>query len=598
MHEGRWYGSIAAPLGLAITASAVLLLIAMLVLLIGPFRIAPVIVQPEDRALRVGLWVPPSAERLLEASRGRRSREWRALLPPPYDLVESARLAELRSLGVDAVVIVDARALSESELAELEAYTRSGGAAVLAGWVGVLGADGQRLGTERMCSLLDVKRVELLDREASYFAAAGPRGPLVASLAPGQRLSLAAMPEVPAIAAPESELFWASWDLRPIVPVSGASRRRSLGDGRLVWLAMSPESTGASAATRVELRRIVANALSWARREPVGELLLWPERAPFAALLAMDTEDGFENATAVAAQAERRGVPLTFLVLTELAWRFPQVVSRMAAAGEIGSHADVHTGLKDLPDREQRARIERSVRELASLGVHKLDGFRPPYESYDDATLRSLVDADFTYLLGDRELPSLAPRIINPDGGGRSLVQIPRTVADDVELLVKRGLGDAELERSLLEDLTRIERSGGLYYFSFHTQHLGNAARLGQLDRLVDELEARGAWLATGRDLAGWWRRRASVAVSLKAAGPTRLWVKVANHGAEAAEGLALRLHLDARRGTVRASSARLFQPSPRVQAEGSPSVVDLLLPTIDPGADHSYTIDFVPSSR
>jgi peptidoglycan/xylan/chitin deacetylase (PgdA/CDA1 family) len=595
----RPYGSLLLSLGAGLVAAGLLLLVLMLRVLIGPFSVAAAFDEPLDSRLSIGLLEPDPRSALSDWERDHLVELWRELLPREAGVERLMALPEHGGVGPDVVVAVDLRWLDDEGAGTIERFVREGGALLCSGWIGVRAGEEWKAGERRMARLLGAPSVARNAREQSYFVAAGGRGPLVAALDPGLRMGMGARPDVPALPDPEAELYWSNWSLRPSADASGASRRRELGKGRMVWIAPTPESAQADFAGQEAIRTVVAHALDWAARRPRGELLAWPEGAAFAALLAMDTEAGFAHALGVAEVAGRHAQPITFLVLSSEARAHPEVMARIASAGEIGSHSDVHDGFRDLPLAVQRERLARSRRELEAFGVPALEGFRPPYESYDDTTRRALVEEGFRYLLGDLEADRMVPRVVSPDGPARRLVQVPRAVADDHELMIKHGISDpAQLRERLHADIERAARGGGLYYFSFHTQHFGTPDRLELLAWLADQVRARGAWRATAGELVRWWERRDSIRVRFERSGPHRLEVRLTYEGREPVSGVALRVHLNAPLGTAKVSGAKLFQAVPELRAERGQEQLDLRLPELSPGSSHAWTLDYTLASN
>ncbi len=602
MSEARQpYGALLVTLGAALAALAALLLVLMLRVLIGPFSVGSALEGESIAPLRIGIWEPDSLvlrSGLHAPDRERLVRLWEEMLPA------GGRLERLRALparggrGPDVVVPADLRWLDDSEAAALEAFVTDGGAVVTAGWMGVRANEDWAAGERRMARLLGVPGVARNPRESGYFVAAGRRGPLMAGLDPGRRAALGVRPELPGLDPRDAELYWCDWALRPSTEASGAALRRELGSGRLVWLAPTPDSTQADRTGREVLRAVVDNAIEWAARRPLGELLAWPDGARFAGLVAMDTEHGFENALGVAEVAGRHRLPITFLAVSSIALAHPEVTARLAKVGELGSHADVHEGFKDLSLSVQRGRLARSRRELESLGVPAPRGFRPPYESYDAVTRRALVETSFSYLLGDLEAESMAPRLFTPDGPTRTLVQLPRSAADDHELVVKRGESALTSMRAVMQgDLDRIARSGGLYFFSLHSQHFGTQDRRELIGWLADELRRRGAWRATAGELSDWWTRRAGVSVAFARLGPRRVEVRLTYHGRDPLARAAVRIHFNAPVRQVEVTSAKLFRQLPVLRFEPGADHADLRLPELTPDQSYAWSLDYALSS-
>jgi peptidoglycan/xylan/chitin deacetylase (PgdA/CDA1 family) len=590
--EGRWYLPIVSSGGIFVICTGVVLLLIMLHALIGPFFVGLAPVEVEQSTGGIHIWEPASSIARGEAEQARRQDAWRTLLAAEASAPVVRDLAELQSEGRPLVVVSDASGLTHEESQALLAHLRGGGSVLLAGWIGASGGAGGDHGVMR--SLLDVESVEKLPREASYFVAAARRGPLVAGLLPSERLGLAAESSVPAIDDAGAELVWSDWALRSVGKRTGASRRRSLGRGRLVWLAPSPEAAVWDPGTRDRLRRVVAAAIAWTRREPYAELLAWPGAAPFAGLLAMDSEEGFQTVGRVVAAARLHDLPMTFMVLSDVAREHPELVRAVSRLAEIGSHADVHEGFAGLPYPEQLRRLERSRDDLRALGADSLPGFRPPHEEYDAATERALVAAGFSYMLGDRIAHSMVPRIVLPEGSAADLVEVPRTVADDYELIVTRKIeGTAELAEQMRAGLDRVERRGGLYYFSSHTQFFASPERIELLTDLGELLKQRRAWLASGSELADWWRARAGCSVRAEAVGSHRMLVQATNGGAEALRGLAVRIYMNAPTRSAAMSRTTLFQSPPVLYHVPGSEYLEVVLPELAPGRSYAYHLDF-----
>jgi peptidoglycan/xylan/chitin deacetylase (PgdA/CDA1 family) len=589
----RVYAPITLSVSGGLFALALLLCLLMLRVVIGPFSLGETGEPALRRELRVALFEPASLRAAPEPERVRRREQWRALLPrePEVPVVEA--LPDPAARELDAVIVSDARWMDDAEVAQLRAWLGSGGAALLAGWVGVRAAEDWAAGALRMARLLEVPEVARLPREASLYAAAGARGPLSAGLLPGEKTGLAPEPAVPAVALPGAELFWSDFALAPAAPAAGAERHLEVGAGRLAWLAPTPEAASATHAAGVWMAAVVEGALAWAARRPTAEILAWPEGAPYAGLLAMDSEHGFESAGGVAEAAAREGFPVTFLVLAEVAERFPELLSRLAEVGEVGSHADVHQGFEGAPPEEQRRRLESARDFLRARGLRPVS-FRPPYESYDDETLRTLAEAGFAVLLGDKHRSGMAPRLLHPDGDGSLLVQIPRPVRDDYDLFVRESIQSAQdLEQALRADLARVSQAGGLYYFSFHTQFFAEPERVAALARLEQSMREEGAWLASAGAIADWWRRRDACRVAVERVGPRRLRARVTNQGDREVEGLALRIHPGAPLRAVRVSGTRVFQGPARARLAPGGSRLDLLLPPLAPRQSEAFDLDF-----
>jgi hypothetical protein len=266
--EGRVYGPLTLTIGLGLLAMGIALSVQMIAAIVGPFDLVG---ATPSGASELGVWMPGSAGYDARAEARRRARSWRAALGGRVEVREAGSLEQLAAQGVSAIAVSDARALSAAELGALAEYVRSGGSAIVVGPVAVRGPDGEWLGTGAMARLLGVARVVPLPRRASLGLEAARRGPLSAGLAPGQRLALDAEEGAPALDEPGAELRWVGDEAGP---VQGASLRRELGSGRLVWLGAGPDRSAAGAtAPGGDFARLAAAAFAWAAREPFAEVL-------------------------------------------------------------------------------------------------------------------------------------------------------------------------------------------------------------------------------------------------------------------------------------------------------------------------------------
>ncbi len=265
MKEARWYGASLSTLGVALLAASGVLLLLMLYQFVGPFRYLGTSSSLPVR--QVVLWLPADAVPQ-EPATARRIAGWRRVLPGAGELRRGPGLPPRPSRFV--IAVPDARRLGASELGGLLDFVRAGGGLVLAGSLGVRDARDAWRGYEEMGRLLGVERVVPLTTELASALLAGDQGPLAAMIAPETPLELLPEEGLPAIPASRADLVWhASGALRP--SPRGASQRLELGVGRLVWVAVGPES--GTQASLPDLDRILETAVAWAAREPVVALL-------------------------------------------------------------------------------------------------------------------------------------------------------------------------------------------------------------------------------------------------------------------------------------------------------------------------------------
>jgi len=247
---------------------------------IGPFHFG---VSGEGTAgTSFGLWIPG-----VDESASWRVRAWRGIAPRDRPLVESASLAELAAQGVGSIAVPDARALTREQAVELRSFLDGGRGVILTGSVGVRGEGDTWHGYDLMARLLEVPEVLQMGRVASGAVEAAQRGPLSASFSPGELVSLRPEAGVPAIDDAKAELRWAGGRGGALASGRAASKRLEIGRGRLVWLGPGPENTQRPG-ERDAMARLARGAILWASRQPLAEVLPWPNGAFFAGVVELD----------------------------------------------------------------------------------------------------------------------------------------------------------------------------------------------------------------------------------------------------------------------------------------------------------------------
>jgi len=238
----------------------------------------------------------------------------------------------------------------------------------------------------------------------------------------------------------------------------------------------------------------------------------WPDRHPWAAVLTHDVETGagLANIPRVVEIEQQRGLRSSFN-LVPLDYEIPESVLEGLRDGgfEVGVHGLTHDGLLFSSWRTFSNRVER-INEYA----HRWNavGFRSP------ATYRNL---DWFHMLEFEYDSSVsnASRFEPQPGGSASffpyqvdgMVELPITVPQDHTLFGLLEQGDAG---TWLRTLQEIRDANGMACVLAHPDpargYIGLAENEDHYVALLDALAASDAWIPLPRDLARWWRARAS----------------------------------------------------------------------------------------
>jgi peptidoglycan/xylan/chitin deacetylase (PgdA/CDA1 family) len=517
-------------LAVGIVASALMTYVAILEAQVGPLGEVdaphgPLSVAVVESAATTAHFV---AQRGADpGAHGARVKAWREALRRLGVETRVVGDAELESGEIREPVIVlpSVAVLSDGQASRLKQLVASGRGVVATWQLGLYRPDQSFRGPEVLRTLFGVSPVERDQVPRPHFFALRTGSPLTAGMPGGLRLEISPYDEPLLLGGDGGDADWVRWEMlafgaigSPVRPHAVSHKR--IGAGRAVWFDFEPNAATAASASMVE--SLVRNAVWWAGQQPLGGADLWPNGARVAAVFGLDTEHRFEQAPVVAKLFAKKRRRLTFFCVSDLARANAALMPELMAAGEIGSHTDDHKIVAGRPLPDQLAHLEASAAALRGLGAPRVDGFRAPEEQSDAATMTAALRAGFGYVAGgdkDRTEP-----VITPEG----LVLLPRIPHDDFHWLMKENVQDADvLKDAVREDLEQIERLGGLYFFSFHTQTLDRPALLEALEDLLDRTGRRSVWQAEGRDVASWWRARAGVAVRVDAVRAGRLRVRV-----------------------------------------------------------------------
>lgn len=213
------------------------------------------------------------------------------------------------------------------------------------------------------------------------------------------------------------------------------------------------------------------------------------------------------------------GVKATFFVPGWTAEHYEGLLEKLCARGhEIGHHGYTHERFFDKTYDEQIEIIDKSQDIFKRLTGRTASGFRTPSGDWAEFTPALLRDKGFSYsssMRGDDR-----PYRTVLDGESTDFVEIPtRWELDDY---VQTAYNDYPAEPAgqdrifpfsdMLDNFARefegYYRFGLCCVFMFHPQIIGSPGKMLVLEKLLERVLQKGdAWVATGQEIADWWRR-------------------------------------------------------------------------------------------
>ena len=518
-------------------------------------------------------------------------RAWRdalAAVGADVRIVRSAEISATRDARV--LVVPSSPCLTVATREAIEMAGARGQGLIVTGLAGVKDAGCREIGYGFLIGLTGASRADTLRARSTVYVRIPGGSPLAADIPPGARLEFKPAVQV-ALRLARRDAFYSDYDLES-APVGGeplldiAVTRNTWRSARVVYWGFELRDAVAQPWTSDVLALLVRNALLWTARAPLASVESWPRGRTAAALLAQDVEDQFENAGHAMDSLKAIGAPGTFFLVSDAARRHERLTRDLAHAGEVGSHSDNHRLLGGTPLEQQEARLRASHRDLAEILEHAVTGLRPPQEQFDLATMRAWLAAGGTYLLGANDARGLAPELLL--AGGDTIVLIPRTTADDYALFEAGALRRAEaVHARLTAQHQRVHAHRGLHVLSYHSQLLSRPEHVPSLARFARLVAADSTvWLATGDDIATWWKHRASLEGSARMRGAAGVDVTLRNRGTTGVWGAVVRVDLATNRSTTGATGHLLVS---------EPGIVRVFVPYIGPRAEQVVRVTLGP---
>lgn len=240
------------------------------------------------------------------------------------------------------------------------------------------------------------------------------------------------------------------------------------------------------------------------------------------------------------------GAKPTFFIPAVVLARHPALLAEIAGArAEIGIHGYVHNDYRTLSHAEQYKQTEQAIAVFDEWQI-PFAGFRNPYLGWTEASLAVFTELGFAYDSNDAvlhdvvDLDALAPVLrsgyeksfelfqaiectaytLRPYLVGK-LLRIPTSIPDDEMLFDRLRMTDTRkvgrLWRGIMQ---RVYDLGGIYVLNLHPER-GVLCQPALQTLLASTQDfPLPVWLASLRDVARWWKERASFGLKITPAAP------------------------------------------------------------------------------
>ena len=471
-------------------------------------------------------------------------KQWREYLKQhkrPFKEVSDP--AEIAKAGTAVIIVPSSPALSDDERKALRAHRDRGGSILATGPFGARDGAGNWLGWGFMEEMFGARVVGEVDPAAERnFLVTAADVPLTVGIPSGSRFWVGKTPEnLLRFEGGQVAARFLDWSRTPDAKAASVVFGEK-GGGRWVLYGFSENAWDVAP---TPMRTLSEGSIDWLQHRPKAQLASWPSGYRAAHVISMNVDESLENVAAFASALDVLKMKGTFFVVANAAAQSPNALKSIIAAHELASHGDGYEGFKDQPKAQQEKRIkEMQVKMESTLRpTERITGFRAPGESYDARTEQALQAAGFRYHAvdpsrSDARLPVFAKanRALPID----DVVVLPRTQRDDIVYLGKNNdaqLGD--VVSVMKGELALVVEEGALGMLSVHSRNFAKDSVMAQAvpAYLLALAELRpNVWLATGNEVADWWRRRENVRVALNVIA-SRYEIEVSNVADAKVEG-------------------------------------------------------------
>ena len=292
----------------------------------------------------------------------------------------------------------------------------------------------------------------------------------------------------------------------------------------------------------------------------------WPHNYDAAAMItgATATSTGIPKFAPVADMLDNEEFPGTYFVAPEQAGTHAALLKRLYAQGDVG----VYDSLRVEADgtAETQGRRLRQLRErLETIIGEPVTGYRSTERGMVGRnTMGGLVRADYEYFLPDSIGRRIAPKIM-----GDQYAQLTRigTSVYSIEDHLKdlEGMPADLLTGLLLEGVNRVHYEGSFYNLVYDPEKVAERGNVGAIRAVARSLERNNFWLASGDEVAHWWRLHKNINADVEQRSSSRLFVRVSNDNGHTADETMVSISLgrSVSAVNVRPELINIFKPIP-----------------------------------
>jgi peptidoglycan/xylan/chitin deacetylase (PgdA/CDA1 family) len=221
----------------------------------------------------------------------------------------------------------------------------------------------------------------------------------------------------------------------------------------------------------------------------------------------------------------------TFFVPGIVVKRNPEFIHELQDQGcEIGVHGYQHIDMRSIPPQEANQQLKKAQKIFREDGLESY-GFRCPYLSVSDDLIKNLEPGLFNYssnraiawvdpgskdhqknllfeTIGGFYRPSLAQSTLSLPYKEATIIEIPVSVPDDLQMRDGLEYTLEEISASMVETFNQVHQRGELYNLMFHPE-LASLLIEPFMEVLNKAHTYQGnMWVTRLRDISEWWKEK------------------------------------------------------------------------------------------
>lgn len=205
------------------------------------------------------------------------------------------------------------------------------------------------------------------------------------------------------------------------------------------------------------------------------------------------------------------GAGFTFPTVASIATTKPEYIKQILKNNhEIASHGFKHIKYTFLSEKEQEKEFQLAADIFKKMGI-KVKGFRPPYNNYNNITVKLVNTHGFEWDGGIGYQPQHRNKnhffTTQLNGKHADFTCIPLNWKSDDVLIDRYQLNPRQISKTLSKEIGKIASIGGVIMFDLHPIRIGQKKYASVLKEILDFTAQQDGWAPTVSEGVNYWKK-------------------------------------------------------------------------------------------